>query len=204
MFYDRFYELCQRKGVTPTKVARDLGLRQSTVSMWKKQGTTPKYDTLQKLSDYFGVSVDYLLGKAYTQDGVSFSDGTGFGGGSGSGVGFGNGCGYGGPIPMLPDEAEADDFEENLEKLSGAARSALELPKITEAKERLSHILDELSYEDLETLVKFAQFTKYQREEAQEPAQPPAEATPESTPCPQVGTDTTPPEKPAEGPPEGE
>ncbi len=29
--------------------------------MWKKQGTTPKYDTLKKISDYFGVSVDYLL-----------------------------------------------------------------------------------------------------------------------------------------------
>lgn len=60
MFYDRFYELCQRKGVTPTKVARDLGLRQSTVSMWKKQGTTPKYDTLKKLADYFEVTTDDL------------------------------------------------------------------------------------------------------------------------------------------------
>ena len=60
MFYDRFFELCQRKGVTPTKVARDLGLRQSTVSMWKKQGTTPKYDTVNKLADYFGVTTDDL------------------------------------------------------------------------------------------------------------------------------------------------
>ncbi len=60
MFYDRFFELCQRKGVTPTQVARDLGVRQSTVSMWKKQGTTPKYDTLKKLADYFGVTTDDL------------------------------------------------------------------------------------------------------------------------------------------------
>ena len=60
VFYDRFFELCQRKGVTPTKVARDLGLRQSTVSMWKKQGTTPKYDTVNKLADYFGVTTDDL------------------------------------------------------------------------------------------------------------------------------------------------
>lgn len=62
MFYDRFYGLCQKAGVTPTQVSRDLGIRQSTVSMWKNQGTTPKYQTLQKLSDYFGVSVDSLLG----------------------------------------------------------------------------------------------------------------------------------------------
>lgn len=62
VFYDRFFELCQRKGVTPTQVARDLGVRQSTVSMWKKQGTTPKYDTLKKLADYFGVETDDLYG----------------------------------------------------------------------------------------------------------------------------------------------
>lgn len=62
MFYDHFYELCQKARVTPTQVSRDLGIRQSTVSMWKNQGTTPKYPTLQKLADYFGVSVDSLLG----------------------------------------------------------------------------------------------------------------------------------------------
>lgn len=62
MFYDLFHSLCTAKGVTPTQVARDLGLRQSTVSMWKKQGTTPKYDTLRKLAEYFDVSVDELVG----------------------------------------------------------------------------------------------------------------------------------------------
>lgn len=62
MFYDIFYNLCQKVGVTPTQVARDIGIRQSTVSMWKKQGTTPKYETSKKLADYFGVTTDYLLG----------------------------------------------------------------------------------------------------------------------------------------------
>lgn len=63
MFYERFYELCQSMGVTPTQVARDIAVGQSTVSMWKLQGTTPKHDTLQKLSHYFGVSTDYLLNR---------------------------------------------------------------------------------------------------------------------------------------------
>lgn len=61
MFYDRFYELCQSMGVTPTQAARDIAIGQSTVSMWKLQGTTPKHDTLRKLAHYFGVSTDYLL-----------------------------------------------------------------------------------------------------------------------------------------------
>lgn len=63
VFYDRFYELCQSMGVTPTQAARDIAVGQSTVSMWKLQGTTPKHDTLRKLAHYFGVSIDYLLNR---------------------------------------------------------------------------------------------------------------------------------------------
>lgn len=62
MFYDRFIELCNNTGVTPAKVADTIGLNKSTMYMWKKQGTTPKYDTLQKLAEYFSVSVNHLLG----------------------------------------------------------------------------------------------------------------------------------------------
>ena len=61
MFYDNFYSLCQKAGVTPTQVARDLGIRQSTVSMWKKQESTPRYETLKMLADYFDVSINDLL-----------------------------------------------------------------------------------------------------------------------------------------------
>lgn len=61
MFYDNFYSLCQKAGVTPTQVARDLGIRQSTVSMWKKQESTPRYETLKMLAYYFGVSINDLL-----------------------------------------------------------------------------------------------------------------------------------------------
>ncbi|WP_283608355.1 helix-turn-helix domain-containing protein [Faecalispora anaeroviscerum] len=60
-FYDIFYQLCQQKGVTPTQVSRDIKIRQSTVSMWKKQGTTPNAKTLQKIAEYFGVSTELLL-----------------------------------------------------------------------------------------------------------------------------------------------
>lgn len=88
-----------------------------------------------------------------------------------------------------------DDFEEGLKKLSDAARSALEPPKITETKEQLFNILEELSDEDLETLVKFAQFVKYQQQETQEAAEaPPATA----------GTDTPAAQDAPEGAEEGE
>lgn len=62
-FYERFEWLCEEKGVTPTQAARDVGIRQSVVSMWKKRGSTPSGKTLNKLAEYFEVSTDCLLGK---------------------------------------------------------------------------------------------------------------------------------------------
>lgn len=56
-FYQIFEKLCKEKGVTPTRVARENGITQQAVSLWKKRGSTPKATTLQKLSDYFDVPV---------------------------------------------------------------------------------------------------------------------------------------------------
>ncbi|WP_087064239.1 helix-turn-helix domain-containing protein [Intestinibacillus massiliensis] len=62
MFYDKFAELCSKKGVTPTRAALEIGLSKSTPTSWKNRGLTPQGDTLSKIADYFGVSTDYLLG----------------------------------------------------------------------------------------------------------------------------------------------
>lgn len=62
-FYDKFENLCKENGVTPTRVAREIGVAQQSVSLWKKRGSIPSGENLQKLADYFGVTVDYLLGK---------------------------------------------------------------------------------------------------------------------------------------------
>lgn len=61
MFYNIFTRLCTQKEVTPSAVMRAIGLNKSSATYWKK-GSIPSSDTLQKLADYFGVSVDYLLG----------------------------------------------------------------------------------------------------------------------------------------------
>ena len=62
MFYDLFCRLCQEKGVSPTRAPIEIGLSRTIGTKWKKTGATPQGDTLQKIADYFGVSVDYLLG----------------------------------------------------------------------------------------------------------------------------------------------
>lgn len=60
MFYDRFVKLCEMKRMSPAAVAKGIGLSNSSTTTWKR-GAIPKGDTLQKLADYFGVSVDFLL-----------------------------------------------------------------------------------------------------------------------------------------------
>mgnify|MGYP001625286630 FL=1 len=62
MFYDLFCILCEQKGVSPTRAALDIGLSKSTPTTWKKKGTTPQAAQLQKIADYFDVTVGYLLG----------------------------------------------------------------------------------------------------------------------------------------------
>lgn len=63
MFYDRFKQLCERKGVSCNKAALEIGLSNATPTKWKKTGATPVGETLDKIAAYFGVSTDFLLGK---------------------------------------------------------------------------------------------------------------------------------------------
>ena len=59
--YSLFEKLCSEKGVTPYRVCKGTGISTSTLSNWKAGRYTPKQDKMQKISDYLGVSVDYLM-----------------------------------------------------------------------------------------------------------------------------------------------
>ena len=61
MFWERFYSLCKRVGKKPNPVGKEIGLSSGIISKWKAGGI-PNGETLMKLSSYFNVSVDYLLG----------------------------------------------------------------------------------------------------------------------------------------------
>lgn len=60
MFSDNFVKLCARKGVNPTSVAEDLGYSRTTGSKWVN-GSVPRPTTLQRIADYFGITVAELL-----------------------------------------------------------------------------------------------------------------------------------------------
>ena len=66
MFYDEYTALCRQKGVSRSRAAAEIGLSNSTVTKWKTTGATPSGDTLARVSAYFGVSVEQLLGQTGT------------------------------------------------------------------------------------------------------------------------------------------
>lgn len=61
--YSIFKQLLQTKGVSTYKVSKETGVSQQTFSSWKNGISTPKVDKLQKIANYFGVSLEYLMGK---------------------------------------------------------------------------------------------------------------------------------------------
>lgn len=63
MFWKIFLQLCSEKGASPTSVITELKISRGSVTGWKN-GRIPSEINLQKIADYFGVSVDYLLGKS--------------------------------------------------------------------------------------------------------------------------------------------
>lgn len=61
--YEIFEKLLKERNITAYRVAKDTGITTATLTDWKKGRTQPKMDKLQKIADYFGVSLDYLCGK---------------------------------------------------------------------------------------------------------------------------------------------
>ena len=62
MFWNIFSSLCEKNKKTPTGVITELNISRGSVTHWKS-GKVPQHTTLLKISNYFGVTVDYLLGK---------------------------------------------------------------------------------------------------------------------------------------------
>ena len=60
MFKKNFVRLCNIKGIPPTTVCVELGLNKATFSNWTDK-SVPHARTLEKIADYFGVTVEDLL-----------------------------------------------------------------------------------------------------------------------------------------------
>ncbi|MBQ2174501.1 MAG: helix-turn-helix transcriptional regulator [Alphaproteobacteria bacterium] len=60
--YERIKELCKQKGVTIAKLESELGFGNASIKKWERI-SSPSVDKIIKVASYFGVTVDYLLGR---------------------------------------------------------------------------------------------------------------------------------------------
>ena len=60
MFYEIFTKLCNEKDISPTATLQNLKISTSKLTAWKN-GSLPSASVLILLSEYFQVSIDYLL-----------------------------------------------------------------------------------------------------------------------------------------------
>lgn len=67
----RLKELRKKKKISQLKLAMDLTLNQNSISRYENMEREADYETLIKLADYFNVSIDYLLGRTDTPQGVN-------------------------------------------------------------------------------------------------------------------------------------
>lgn len=68
--FERVKELSASKNIAISRLEQELGLANGSIRKWSK--TIPSGDRLEKVADYFHVSVDYLLGREEKQDELLF------------------------------------------------------------------------------------------------------------------------------------
>lgn len=59
MFYDVYERLCRKKGKSVTTACREIGISANAPRAWK-EGSVPRIDSLIKIAEYFGVTVEEL------------------------------------------------------------------------------------------------------------------------------------------------
>ena len=62
MFYQRLRELLDGRGLSDKEFLSDIGMSKNQMTNWKN-GKIPNKSTLLLIANYFGVTMDYLLGR---------------------------------------------------------------------------------------------------------------------------------------------
>lgn len=60
-FYERLKAVRENMGMKQNEAAKKIGVKNNTLSSYESGDRQPDYNTLIKLADLYGVSVEYLL-----------------------------------------------------------------------------------------------------------------------------------------------
>ncbi len=60
--FHKLEKLVNKRGITFYALAKEVGFSSAVFSDWKSGKSMPKTDKLIKIADYFGVTLEYLIG----------------------------------------------------------------------------------------------------------------------------------------------
>lgn len=63
MFSEQLRRLRRENGLTQNELSKRLNVSNGTIAMWETGKRQPDLSTLQKLAEFFNVTVDYLMGR---------------------------------------------------------------------------------------------------------------------------------------------
>lgn len=75
MLSEKIYQLRKNSGLSQEQLAEKLNVSRQAISKWESGTAVPESEKLITISNYFGVSVDYLL-KDDAENQINITDGT--------------------------------------------------------------------------------------------------------------------------------
>lgn len=63
-FSDRLRELRKKRGLTQLQLAEALKINRSTLAKYETGENEPDHQTMQQIADFFGVTVDFIIGNS--------------------------------------------------------------------------------------------------------------------------------------------
>lgn len=64
-FGELFVEQREKKGKTQNKAAKEIGISQQVLNKWERNISIPTIDNCIKLADYYGITLDELVGREF-------------------------------------------------------------------------------------------------------------------------------------------
>lgn len=61
LIYENIKRLCAEKNVTICSLEKSCGIANGTIGKWENKNSSPRVETLMKIANFFGVSLDELV-----------------------------------------------------------------------------------------------------------------------------------------------
>lgn len=66
MLFDNIVALCKERGISISKLEKEIGLGNATIRGWEKSSAS--VDKVKKVAEFFGISIDDLVGYTITKE----------------------------------------------------------------------------------------------------------------------------------------